>query len=301
LKRGKQAASFTNTAFKYTSSTKSLYVSKLGKCKIRISRTFTSSPTTVTITKDCSGRYFVTFVLDETLRAFPKTGKEVGIDMGLKDLAVLSTGERIDNQRLHHTLHKRIAKAQRTLARRIKGSNRWERQRIRLACLETKVADTRNDLYNKVTTDIVRRFDFIAVETLGVKNMMRNHKLARSFGDAAVGMFLEMLRYKSEWYGKEFVKIDRFFPSSKRCSDCGNIKSDLTLEDREWTCPSCGVFHDRDLNAAKNILAEGHSVSARGEGVRRQPVVTGSRSPRRSVNQLSVETNQHSVSSLGIH
>lgn len=280
LKRGRQSATFTSNAFTYNPTNRSLRIAKLGKVKIRYSRTFTSTPTTVTITKDCAGRYFVTFVLDEPVKPFPKTGKTVGVDMGLSALATFSTGEKIDNLQLRRNAHKKIARAQRVLARRTKGSNRWERQRLRLARLEAHVADARKDFYDKVTTDIVRRFDFISVETLGVKNMMRNRSVARSFGDAAVGMFLNMLQYKAAWYGKTFVKVGRFFPSTKKCSDCGYINKSLTLGDREWSCPECGVFHDRDLNAACNILAEGHSVFARGEDIR--PVIDGR--SRRSVN-----------------
>lgn len=298
LKRGKQAAEYTLKAFKWNSTTRTLSISKLGRCRLRLSKTSTSSPTTVTITKDCSGRYFVTFVLDETIRAFPKTGKSVGIDMGLMYLATLSTGDRIDNPKLSRSFEKQVIREQRRLARKIKGSSRWERQRLRLARIEAHVADSRKDFYNKVTTDLVRQYDFIAVETLGVKNMMKNRSVARSFGDAAVGSFIGMLEYKSKWYGKTLVKVDRFFPSSKLCSSCGFKNPSMPLDVREWICPTCGSVHDRDINAARNILAEGHSVIARGESVSRtKALVANVRRSRRSVNLSGGNRFQQFVSS----
>jgi putative transposase len=152
--------------------------------------------------------------------------------------------------------------------------------------MQEYIADSRNDYLNKVTTDLVRRFDLIATEDLNVRGMVKNHRLARSISDASFGYFVRMLEYKCEWYGKELVKIDRFFPSSKRCFDCGHIVESLSLSIREWTCPKCGVIHDRDENAAHNILAVGQTVSAQGGRVRRKETSVSKRCVRRTVNQL---------------
>jgi putative transposase len=225
-------------------------------------------------------------VLDEVVEHLPKTNASVGIDLGINRLATLSTGERIPNQQHLKTKLKKLAKLQRIVSRRKKGSGRRERARIAVAKLQESIADSRNDYLHKVTTDLVRKFDFIATEDLNVRGMVKNHCLARSLGDASFGSFVRMLEYKCEWYGKELVKIDRFFPSSKRCFDCGHIVEYLPLSIREWTCPECGVVHDRDENAAHNILAAGHAVSAQGGRVRREETSVSKRSVRRTVNHL---------------
>jgi putative transposase len=283
-KRGKQAAEYTVSGFKYKDG--NLSVSQLGKLDVRWSRKFASSPTTVTITKSPAGRYYVTLVLDEVVEHLPKANAEVGIDLGINRLATLSTGERIPNPQHLKSKLKKLARLQRIMSRRKKGSGRKERARIAVAKMQEYIADSRNDYLNKVTTDLVRRFDLIATEDLNVRGMVKNHRLARSISDASFGYFVRMLEYKCEWYGKELVKIDRFFPSSKRCFDCGHIVESLSLSIREWTCPKCGVIHDRDENAAHNILAVGQTVSAQGGRVRRKETSVSKRGVRRTVNQL---------------
>ena len=250
-KRGKQAAEYTVSGFKYKYGI--LSVAQLGNLDVRWSRKFASSPTTVTITKSPAGRYYVTLVLDEVVEHLPKTNASVGIDLGINRLATLSTGERIPNPQHLKSKLKKLARLQRIMSRRKKGSGRRDRARIAVAKLQESIADSRNDYLNKVTTDLVRRFDFIATEDLNVRGMVKNHCLARSISDASFGYFVRMLEYKCEWYGKTLVKIDRFFPSSKRCFDCGHVIESLPLSIREWTCPECGVIHDRDENAAMNI------------------------------------------------
>jgi len=283
-KCGKQAAEYTASGFKYKNGI--LSVAQLGKIDVRWSKTFSSSPTTVTITKSPAGRYYVTLVLDEVVKPLPKTNASVGIDLGINRLATLSTGEQIPNPQHLKRKIKKLARLQRIHARRKKGSGRRERARIAVAKLQEAIADSRNDYLQKVTTSLVRRFDFIATEDLNVRGMVKNHHVARSISDASFGSFVQMLEYKCEWYGKMLVKIDRFFPSSKRCFDCGHIVESLPLSVREWTCPVCGVIHDRDENAARNIQAVGHTVIAQGENRRPKRAPARKGVSRRAVNQL---------------
>jgi putative transposase len=284
-KHGKQAAEYTRSAFKWDAATQALTVSQLGRVKIRFSRSFKSSPTTVTITKSPAGRYFVTFVLDETKEKLPRTGLTVGVDLGVNRLATLSNGEHIPNPKYLARDQRKLAHAQRTLSRRVKGSGRYARQKVKIAHLHERIANSRHDHVHKFTTDLVRRFDVICIEDLNVRGMVRNHHLARSLSDASLGRCDQLLTYKCAWYGKELRQVDRFFPSSKRCCDCGHCVASLPLSVRSWVCPNCGVRHDRDENASKNIvLAAGHAVSARGGRVRRKVTAVAKRIARRSVN-----------------
>jgi len=276
-----QSAEYTRSAFAYDPATRTLTFAKLGRMAVRWSRAFVSMPTTATITKSPSGRYHVTLCLDEPEPAnFPKTGQSVGVDLGLNRLATLSTEERIANPKHLGKRLGKLARAQRTLSRRKKGSGRWHRARVRVARIQERVADARADRLHKVTLDLVQRFDLIAIEDLNVRGMVQNHSLARSLSDASFGMFRRFLEYKAEWYGKKVAVVDRFFPSSKLCSDCGYVREHLSLSVRAWACENCGESHDRDENAARNILAAGQVVSARGFGVspKRTSVRGGSRS-----------------------
>jgi len=250
-RRDKQSAEYTTSAFKYENGVLSL--AKLGKLNIKWSRPFTSEPTTVTISKTPSGRYYVSLVLDEVPVSYAKTGESIGVDLGVNRLATLSNGERIPNMRFTRAYEKKLAKAQKSLSRKTKGSGRWNRQRIKVARVHEKIADARKDHLNKVTTDLVKRFDVIAVEDLNVRGMVRNHSLAKHISDASFGRFVSMLDYKAVWRGKQLVKIDRWFPSSKRCSCCGYVSQKMPLNVREWECPQCKTKHDRDENAAVNI------------------------------------------------
>jgi putative transposase len=285
-KYGVQAAEYTKSAFKWDASNRNLIIAKLGRLRIRWSRPFESYPTTVTIKKDRAGRYFVTFMLDEKRSELTKTNQTVGIDLGISRLATLSNGERIANPRHLRKAQRNLARAQRILARRQKGSKRRERARLRVARIHAHIADARMDHMQKVTTDLVHRFDTICIEDLNLRGMVKNHALARSLSDASLGLFGRLLEYKCDWYGKELIKVDRWFPSSKRCSACGYVLEKLPLSVREWDCPKCEAHHDRDENAAHNILAEGYSVTARGGSVR--PVRASARegSIRRTVNHL---------------
>jgi putative transposase len=290
-KYGKQAAEYTKSAFKWDAENRNLTLSKVGRLDVHWSRPFKSSPTTVTISKDRAGRYFVTLMLVEKIATLPKTGQAVGIDLGINRLATLSTGERIPNPKHLSNRAKQLARAQRVLARRQKGSNRRAKQMLKVARIHARIADSRADYLNKVTTDLVRRFDVICMEDLNVRGMVRNHCLARSLSDASFGVFRSMIEYKCGWYGKELKLVDRFFPSSKRCSACGHVVESLPLDIRQWTCPECGASHDRDENAARNILlaAGGQPVKiARGAGARPRKATASRGIPRRSANRSKV-------------
>ena len=284
-RRGEQSAEFTRRAFNWDGSQQNLTLAKIGHLRIRWSRQFASEPSTVTITKDCAGRYFATLCLDETMAALPRTGESVGIDLGIDRLATLSNGERVGNPRHLRKMLAKLAKLQRTLARRCKGTGRWHRQRLKVARLHARIADSRRDFLAKLTTEIVRRYDVICIEDLDVRGMMANRNLARSISDVGMHAFRRMLAYKCAWYGRGLRVADRFFTSSKRCSDCGFQAEVLPLEVREWSCPQCGAAHDRDQNAARNILAAGHVATARGGRVRPKATKVARGCARRNVNQ----------------
>lgn len=285
-KKGNQSVQYSVKGFKFDRDKQTLAISKVGRLRVKWSRGFTSMPTTVTITKDCAGRYFVSLCLDEPAKdALPKTGNKVGIDLGISRLATLSNGERIANPR--HTVKNaaKLCRLQRVLSRRIIGSNRWRLQKIKVARHHAHIADSRKDYMDKLTTDLVRRFDVLAIEDLNVLGMIGNRKLAKHISCSSFGMFKQMLTYKCAWYGRELRVVDRFFPSSKRCSACGHIHDKMPLDVREFDCVECGQHHDRDENAAKNILAAGHAVTARGCRVSRAKVTALACSGSRTVNQ----------------
>ena len=213
------------------------------------------------ISKTPTGKYFVSILTEQEYTPVNKTGLSVGIDLGLKDFLVLSNATKIKNHRfLKH--YERILKLnQQSLSRKTSKSVRYEKQRIKVARIHEKITNSRMDLIHKTTSALIKQFDTIYLEDLNVKGMMKNHKLSKAISDVAWGTFVQILDYKSKWNDKSIVHIDRFFPSSKTCSKCGWINNKLTLKDREWTCPKCGEKHDRDFNAATNILNEGYRLN----------------------------------------
>lgn len=266
-KGGRETARYTRSGFKFTDGRR-LFVGKLGVLRIRWDRNLPSEPTSVTVIREATGRYYVSFVVDVEAPPLPMTGKSVGIDFGTRRLVTLSNGERIANPKHSYKRGKRLAFLQRQLARKQKGSKRRALAKRAVARCHEKIANARKDALSKLTTRLVTEFDVICIEDLNLRGMVKNHALARSLSDAGIGMAVRMLEEKAERYGKTVVRVDRWFPSSKMCSDCGHINSAVVLGVDEWTCPSCGSHHDRDDNAAANILAVGQTVAAHGDGVR---------------------------------
>ena len=265
-KHGKQSAEYTSSAFKWDG--KSLTLAKMKEpLAIRFSRTIPKAAkvTTVTVSKDTAGRYFVSMLCDDAVATLPEATGQIGIDLGLTHFAVLSTGEKIAAPNVFRKNEKKLAKLQRRLAKKQKGSKNRAKAKLKVARIHAKIADTRRDFTHKLSTRLIRENQTIAVETLAVKNMVKNGNLAKSISDAGWSDFVRQLEYKAKWYGRTLVGIDKWYPSSKRCSACGFVVSKMPLSVREWTCPECGVVHDRDINAACNILAAGLAASALGE------------------------------------
>jgi putative transposase len=201
--------------------------------------------------------------LDETIAHLPKTGLSVGIDLGLTNMVTLSTGEQFESPRYLQQASRKLRSEQKALSRCKKGSNGYARQRDIVARLHAKVAACRKDFADKLTTDLVRRFDVIAIENLNIKGMMKNRRLAKSCSDVSMGQIRRMLEYKTAMYGKTLLVVDRFFPSSKMCSACGHVHKEMPLKVRKFICEGCGKEWDRDINAAINILANGKPVGER--------------------------------------
>jgi putative transposase len=285
LKRGWQRAEYTRSAFRWRAPN-TLLLAKIGELKIRWSRPIPNGlfPSTVTVSRDPSSRFFVSLLVEEEITQHPPLLSTVGIDRGLHSLAVLSTAERIRNPRHFAQLEKALGRAQRRLARKQRGSENRRKQIRHVARLYARMTDARQDYLHKMTTKIVRENQVISIEALPVRNLIRNHHLSKAICDASWGEITRQLRYKCSWYGRTLVEADRFFPSSKLCSDCGFLLVRLDLRTRAWTCPNCGAEHDRDLNAANNLRtyalglgiafpAAGHAVAACGGVVRPTRIV----------------------------
>ncbi|EFH79933.1 RNA-guided endonuclease TnpB family protein [Ktedonobacter racemifer] len=282
-KRNQQSATYTSNAFTWRTGT--LTLAKMREpLDIRWSRPLPKDaiPSSVTISKDCANRYFISILVEDDIAHLPVIEQAIGADLGLKSFVALSTGEIVGNPKFFHKDEKKLAKAQRRHAKKKKGSKNRDKARLKVARIHARIADRRRDFLQKLSTRLIRENQVVCVESLAVKNMVKNGSLAKAISDVGWSEFVAQLEYKADWYGRALVKIDKWYPSSKRCFDCGHILDSLTLDVRQWDCPECGVHHDRDINAANNILAVGLTVNACGEAVRPGAVKTKPGTSRRS-------------------
>jgi putative transposase len=283
-KRKKQSATYASNAFKWDGT--SLTLAKMTTpLDIRWSRPLPdgTTPSSITVTKDCADRYFVSILVEEDIKPLEPVEQSIGADLGLKEFVILSTGEKVGNPKFFHKDEKKLAKAQRRHAKKRKGSKNRDKARKKVAKKHARIADRRRDFLHQLSTRLIRENQTICVESLAIKNMVNNHHLAKAISDVGWSEFVSQLEYKAAWYGRNLVKIEKWYPSSRRCFDCGHILDSLTLDVRVWTCPECGVVHDRDINAAQNIHAVGLTVfEACGESVRPGAVKAKSGSPQRN-------------------
>jgi putative transposase len=279
------SAEFTKSAFRWKDG--QVFLAKCTEpLAIRWSRNLPEGcdPSSITIKLEASGRWFASLLVATDIAQLPKSvggaspvpkaglrpteNRQIGLDVGVTSLIATSNGDKIANPKHFKQLRKKLKRVQKALSRKQKGSSNRHKARLQVASVHAQITDARTDFLHKLTTQLVRENQTIVVEDLAIKNMVKNHKLALAISDASWGELIRQLAYKCQWYGRELIKIDRWFPSSKRCGNCGHIVDKLPLNIREWECPKCGTNHDRDINASKNILAAGLAVSVCGANVR---------------------------------
>ncbi|MFJ8996393.1 RNA-guided endonuclease InsQ/TnpB family protein [Streptomyces sp. NPDC102279] len=258
----RQAVRFTANARWSLTSGRKLCLPKIGDITVRWSRPLPSTPSSVTVVKDASDRYFASFVVEsDPGEVLPEATGEVGVDLGLTHFAVLSDGRKIASARFFRRAERKLRKAQQNLARKTKGSNNRKKAVVQVARAHARTADARRDFHHKLSTTLIRENQAVYVEDLAVKGLVRT-RLAKSVHDAGWSTFVTMLEYKAARYGRTFARVDRFFPSSQLCSACGVKDGPKPLNVRTWTCQTCNTVHDRDVNAARNIRIEGTKVAA---------------------------------------
>ena len=270
-RHGPQSAEYTRSGFTYgmaEDGTPVLSLAKMpGPLSVRWSRTPPAVPSTVTVSKDPAGRYFVSLLCEVEAAPLPPVSRSVGVDLGLSDLVVTSDGFKSGNPKYLEREERKLRRAQQALARKVKGSNNRRKARLRVARIHARIADQRRDFLHKLSTTLIRENQAIYLEDLNVRGMMQNHTLARAIGSASWSEFVRQIEYKAVLYGRTVVRVGRFEPTSKRCSVCNHQVKELPLSVRAWTCEACGSRHDRDVNAARNILRAGLALTACGENV----------------------------------
>lgn len=256
--RRSYTTSLSGTNIKVLFDQNKIQLPKLKLVKARLSRPFYGQIKNATVSQTPSGKYFVSITVETEHESLPSTGSMIGIDLGIKDLLITSDGEKYDNKQITKKYDSKLAREQRSLSRKVKGSNNYNKQRIRVALVHEKIHNTRVDYLHKISHKLISENQVIVSEDLAVSNMVKNHNLAKAISDCGWSELMRQLTYKAEWNSRRYIKIGRFVTSSQMCHVCGYVNPETKdLSIREWKCPKCDTVHDRDINAAINIFNEG--------------------------------------------